>query len=312
MGAFSRILIDVDAMAEAHPALTEAAAVAAACGATVKIVDVVEEVPRRARRYITPALESSLEALRKEHLAAVAAGVTQVVTSTGVLRGRPATAIVQEVLRSDHDLVVRSHGRDLDEGGRLLGVVDMELLRVCPCPIWLVGSQKRENPTPRILAAVHANPTDRIEQRLNNSILELALTMQALQGAQLWVVQAWTAFGESLLKSRMSADEIDQYVEAARAAEQGALSALTQPFSDRLQGATVELVKGEPDDVIADYVARQRIDLVVMGTVARGGLGGVLMGNTAERMLRRLRVSVLATKPPGFKSPVRKPKVSAA
>lgn len=41
-----------------------------------------------------------------------------------------------------------------------------------------------------------------------------------------------------------------------------------------------------------------------MGTVARSGLAGFVMGNTAERVLQRLRGSVLAIKPPGFVSPV--------
>lgn len=79
---------------------------------------------------------------------------------------------------------------------------------------------------------------------------------------------------------------------------------MTRPYTDRLGDAVVELVKGEPEDVIERYVHDHGIDLVVMGTVARTGLSGVLIGNTAERVLQRLRVSVLATKPEGFTSPV--------
>jgi nucleotide-binding universal stress UspA family protein len=41
-----------------------------------------------------------------------------------------------------------------------------------------------------------------------------------------------------------------------------------------------------------------------MGTVARTGIAGLVMGNTAERVLRRLHGSVLAVKPPGVVSPV--------
>jgi universal stress protein E len=66
----------------------------------------------------------------------------------------------------------------------------------------------------------------------------------------------------------------------------------------------VELVEGEPEDAIARFVESQGIDMVVMGTVARTGIAGLVMGNTAERVLQRLRGSVLAVKPPGFKSPV--------
>lgn len=42
-----------------------------------------------------------------------------------------------------------------------------------------------------------------------------------------------------------------------------------------------------------------------MGTVGRTGLNGLIMGNTAETLLRSLRCSVLAVKPEGFVSPVR-------
>ncbi|MGI9383250.1 MAG: universal stress protein, partial [Methyloligellaceae bacterium] len=45
-------------------------------------------------------------------------------------------------------------------------------------------------------------------------------------------------------------------------------------------------------------------DLVVMGTVARAGIEGFLIGNTAESVLARLDCSVLAVKPPGFATPV--------
>jgi len=41
-----------------------------------------------------------------------------------------------------------------------------------------------------------------------------------------------------------------------------------------------------------------------MGTVARTGLPGLLIGNTAEKILNRVTASVLAVKPEGFVSPL--------
>jgi nucleotide-binding universal stress UspA family protein len=46
--------------------------------------------------------------------------------------------------------------------------------------------------------------------------------------------------------------------------------------------------------------AQLKADLVVMGTVARTGIAGLLIGNTADTILEQLRCSVLALKPPGF------------
>jgi hypothetical protein len=41
-----------------------------------------------------------------------------------------------------------------------------------------------------------------------------------------------------------------------------------------------------------------------MGTIARTGIPGVFVGNTAEKLLPHLPCSVLAIKPASFKSPV--------
>jgi nucleotide-binding universal stress UspA family protein len=67
----------------------------------------------------------------------------------------------------------------------------------------------------------------------------------------------------------------------------------------------VKLRRGDPEDVIPRFVVSEGVDLVVMGTVARAGIAGMLVGNTAERMLKRLSCAVLALKPAGFASPVR-------
>lgn len=42
-----------------------------------------------------------------------------------------------------------------------------------------------------------------------------------------------------------------------------------------------------------------------MGTVARTGIPGFIIGNTAENTLREIRCSLLALKPNGFVSPVK-------
>jgi nucleotide-binding universal stress UspA family protein len=65
------------------------------------------------------------------------------------------------------------------------------------------------------------------------------------------------------------------------------------------------ILKGEPDRLIPEMSEKLAADVVVMGTVARTGLDGVLIGNTAENVLQQIGRSVLAVKPEGFVSPVR-------
>jgi universal stress protein E len=214
-------------------------------------------------------------------------------------------ALVQEILRSGHDLLMRSHGLGPGDPGRQFGAADMQLLRKCPCPVWIIRPGTGDPAQHQVLAAINASAADAAEQELNATILELALLLRDFEDAHLTLLQAWTAYGESLLKSHMSASELTEFVEAARSEAAGALSAFVKRFEDRLTGVMVELLKGEPGDVIPQFVESHGIDVVVMGTVARTGIAGFVMGNTAEHVLQRLRRgSVVAVKPAGFESPV--------
>ncbi|WP_281269171.1 universal stress protein [Thiocapsa rosea] len=60
------------------------------------------------------------------------------------------------------------------------------------------------------------------------------------------------------------------------------------------------LVRGDARRKIPTLARKIGADVVVMGTVGRGGIPGLLMGNMAEAILQQVDCSVLATKPPGF------------
>jgi nucleotide-binding universal stress UspA family protein len=53
---------------------------------------------------------------------------------------------------------------------------------------------------------------------------------------------------------------------------------------------------------VSALAKQEKIDLVVMGTIARSGLHGALMGNTAEQVLDQIESAVLAIKPENFHS----------
>ena len=304
MISLASILVDIDAVATDHPALEQAVRLAVRCGARVKIVDVLPRVPAGVRHFVTPDLENELIDHRRERLKAIANGVQGVPVTTELLRGRPGMALIQEILRSGHDLLVRSHARDLADQPKPYGAVDMELLRLSPCPVWLIGPRPSRHTPWRLVAAINPNPGDATEQQLNLMVVEWALRLRDIAGADLTLLHAWTVFGGSVLRSRLPEHEFLEYVESARRASQDAMATFTKPLADRLSGVTVLFVEGEPEHAISHFVDTNGVDLVVMGTVARSGIPGLVMGNTAERVLQRLRGSVLAIKPPGFVSPV--------
>jgi nucleotide-binding universal stress UspA family protein len=261
-------------------------------------------VPLSVRHFVTADVEQELVEHRTGRLKSVAARVNGVAVTIELLRGRPATALIREVLGAGHDLLVRSHARDLADQPKPYGAVDMELLRLCPCPVWLIGRRPSPHTPWRLVAAINPNPGDTTEQQLNLTVVEWALMLRDITGADLTLLHAWTVFGGSVLRSRLPEHEFFEYVESARRGAQEAMAAVTRSLADRLDGVAIQLLEGEPERAISHFVDSNGVDLVVMGTVARSGIPGLVMGNTAERVLQRLRGSVLAVKPPGFVSPV--------
>jgi universal stress protein E len=308
IASFKRMLVHVDAADPRHPALDRAIELADRVGASLRLVDVVADLPRHARLLLPKDLQTLLVRERERRLDALATSLEdstggRLTFSTTVLCGRPGMEIIREVLRGNHDVVLKSHPSP-DARGRepLFDTVDMQLLRQCPCPVWLVGPDPPR--TGRVLAAVDPNPEDPTEQALNARILETALWLGRAEHHELFVLHVWHAFGQELLRPHADEAEVDAYVAAAKAGAQEGLDELLAPFQDRLGQARVHLEEGEAGAVIPAFARHRKIDLVVMGTVARSGIAGLIMGNTAERVLATLSCSVLTVKPEGFVSPV--------
>jgi nucleotide-binding universal stress UspA family protein len=302
MDRFRSILVDVDALAAVHPAMERAIEVARACDARLKVVDVVA-MPGDVRSYLSQDIEEVIVRQRRERLAAIAGAAPGIRAEYDVLRGRASIELIREVMRAGHDLLVRSHARDL-AAPKAFGAIDMQLFRQCPSPVWAVGPSATTAPR-RVLAAVHASADDAEERALNRKILDAALLLAGFGGGTVTVFQAWSAFGEDLLRSDSKPEDAAAYVKAASDTARTALDDLVNSFGGRLGSARVKLKKGDPEDLIPPFVVSEGIDLVVMGTVARTGIAGFVIGNTAERLLQRLVCSVFAVKPDGFRTPVR-------
>jgi nucleotide-binding universal stress UspA family protein len=65
-----------------------------------------------------------------------------------------------------------------------------------------------------------------------------------------------------------------------------------------LPGSSAELVLGSAAKGIVERAAETHADLIVMGTHGRSGLGHLLIGSVAERVVRTARVPVLTVPDP--------------
>jgi nucleotide-binding universal stress UspA family protein len=99
--------------------------------------------------------------------------------------------------------------------------------------------------------------------------------------------------------------DIDGLLEEERSRRDASLAQLFESTLSPDEALEVHLLKGSPADVVPELVTKRRIDLWVIGTVARTGVGAMIMGNTAERILDNVNSSVIAVKPTGFVSPIK-------
>ena len=232
--------------------------------------------------------------------------------------GAAFVEVVREVLRNGHDLVIKQVGK----GGAhsfLFGGIDQHLLRKCPCPVWVMVGDTSAN-YQRILVAVdfdpweESNEEDTLEGSLNRQILDLAAMLAVTDFAQLHVVHAWESITDNMIRvfgSELSDNEVAGNRDRERREHQSRLDILNHRMQQQFGGEThrylaprFHLRKGAPRDVVPAVANELKADLVVMGTVSRTGIPGLLIGNTAEVILNNLECSVLAVKPAGFVTPV--------
>ena len=69
-------------------------------------------------------------------------------------------------------------------------------------------------------------------------------------------------------------------------------------FSDADDVATVHL-HGEPAEELVDHASKNNLDVIVMSTHGRTGLGHLVLGSVAERVVRTAACPVLTVKPKG-------------
>lgn len=200
----------------------------------------------------------------------------------------------------------------------LFGSDDMHLLRKCPCPVWM-AKPRTDKAYRRILAAVDIGegyPSSEVKKRyaLSLKILEMAAGQALSEFAELHVVHVWEAIGESVMHGailRTPDSQINTYVQNVRRQHSEAIARLMTDLAASIGKDAMHYLKPETH-LIRGWARREipalarelDVDLVVMGTVGRTGVPGLIMGNTAETIINQLNCSVLAIKPQGFTSPV--------
>jgi universal stress protein E len=243
-------------------------------------------------RPLTADGEAALMALREE---AAAVGINARLEVTEV---RPWLAMMHAVLRGEADLVVvGKRDRESSEGeGRRLGSVATKLVRKCPAPVWVV---KPAHDLAHKLVLVATDHTPVAERAL-----ELGAFVAKRRGAALHVVHAYRVPRELRAElNELPSEELAERMDLLKSDVQARLDACLAQL-DLPEPAVTHLSRKTPAEAIKETVEHLQPDLLVMGSLSRGGRAGVMVGETAERLLDRLDCSMLTIKPDDFESPV--------
>ncbi|HET6883962.1 MAG TPA: universal stress protein [Pirellulales bacterium] len=304
VGVFRNVLCATDFSESAAAGLKMAVALARRCRAKITLAHVVRDVPMsfamldygtgweplaadlsRLQNELRDDAEQRLQALAAEYREA---GVE---LSTEVLVGVPYMAIIDAVKEQQFDLVVVGTRGMAAVKRVLIGSTATRLARTCPVPVWVARAGDLES-TQAILAPLDFSP-------ISDRLLSMAAKLSSALGAKLHLLHVYDTeelYGMPPLSDDTRA-ELSYYRRRARRAALWKLEQALEKLGIDQTTATLHVVQGIPHQVINSTARRLDAGLIVMGSVGRRGLSGLLIGNTAEKVLHTSDRSLLIVKP---------------
>ncbi|MBV6288084.1 universal stress protein [Pseudomonas aegrilactucae] len=185
------------------------------------------------------------------------------------------------------ELVIKEHRPDNPLKKALLTPSDWKLLRECPCAVLMV---KTERPWTGgvILAAVDVGNHDEQHRKLHTSIVDHGYAIASLAKGELHVISAHPS---PMLSAADPVYQLKDTLERKYREECAVFQAEFDIADERLHVA-----EGPADVLIPHTASKYDAVVTVIGTVARKGIVGALIGNTAEVVLDSLECDVLVLK----------------
>jgi len=282
-----RILVPVDFSGPSELALRYATAFAAHFGGKIALVHVIEsgrlvgelsesdtgmtEIPRRVEEQLCILASRSGEPALFE-----------------VRTGRPSQKIGQAASELGGDLIVIStHGyTGLDYV--LLGGTAERVIRHAPCPVLVVRRQDGHAPEPKkILVPVDFSPA-------SLGGLRYALGLARPFGARLTALHVIEPLGPM---ARLEVD-VDAHERKLREGVKLRLEELHLEVDEPAGAFDTLFREGTSYHEIVGMAQRGDFDLIIMASLGRSGLVDMLLGSTAERVVRHAPCPVLVVREP--------------
>ena len=294
-----RVLVAIDGSAPASVAVDLAADIAWPDGTTIRVVEAVETgaalfgEPWPALAMVEVAtIEADLRAEAERNVVDGRARLERQALSVepAVLRGRPATAIVDEAKAMAADLiVVGSRGHGTIES-MLLGSVSAEVIDHASAPVLVARGRRIERV---VLGWDGSSCASRAADLVRCWPIFGRASVRVVSVADI-EIPWWTGFPEA-----GSAELMPIYVEAAdasRTQHDHLAREMTAEFQDAGISAEADRREGDAATEILAAASASNADLIVMGSRGRTGLTRLVLGSVARNVLQHASCSVLVVR----------------
>ena len=211
------------------------------------------------------------------------------ITSEVVVSDKIAQWVINRCDRQHVDLVIKGGHRSES----LFHIPsDWHLIRHLHCPILIASHVKWKNKA-NILLALDLSTEESNHQQLNALILSWGETWFKVTHNQLHAM-----YSIPIAKPLLEFDVVDKnsVMKKKAPAAKEKIQKLLARFD--MSSITSHIAVGPPDRTILHQANELHSSLVILGSVGRKGLRGLVLGNTAEKVIHYLRTDCLIVKLP--------------
>lgn len=179
---------------------------------------------------------------------------------------------------------------------RLLVPQDWQLLRETKTPLLLC----KDHPWPdhiRIVAAIDPFHSHDEAAEIDFKILTYANLLAKSLSAELHIVHTFASIPQSAIFDDTVIGDFESMHARIKLEHEARLTEVVESFDPTFDMACLHVIEGEIHRRLPDFVREKSIDIVVMGSLARGMIDRLLLGSSVERVLDAMPCDVLVLKP---------------
>lgn len=204
-------------------------------------------------------------------------------------RGDKADWIVDYCEANNIGLVLKPWDRT---SSKFFTNTDWQLIRHLNTDLLLAKSEKWHGYR-KVLAAINIKSSESSSQNINKLVLNKANYWESGDNSELHVVYCIPMNPATLSLDIKSPVEKEHEFKASCQREIDGLLAENSLFANK-----VHVFAGTPEQVISNVANSEKVDLIVIGSRGKRGIGTIISGNTSERILKHLRSDILVVRQP--------------